>query len=396
MSEPPARGSTRQVLNLYEEVTYDGRGEPRLAPSRVMGIGALYGCDAVPRDVLDLGCGTGAVLSAAGHEACGRLVGVEMSESYCRKAEARCKPLGDRVKIICADVLDLAATDLGQFDLIYIEGFLYVVPPEAQRHVLDLAAKCLRPGGVVVVSYYSGPLPAMRAELNRLLRARRTAGLNARAAIAEARELMRLIGERAQPDGLLSQAIKLTSEFPDSNLFHEVMNPHFETFHTVELEVSLARMGLGFLNYIDAMEFGVRMTSAQRALEAEIHDLESGGYHRALFGRWRDGEQAENLRAAGVVWETSLVRTGDSVPYRQVGLFRDQDVDTKATVPNPLLQAFLDGLADASSGLTDGFAAAREKLSNIDLPSAALDEARAEAGLLTLWNARLVTPRRKL
>ena len=86
----------------------------------------------------------------------GKLVGVDISREACARARQRCARYGDRARIICADFLDLDPERLGRFDLIYNIGVIFVTPPPIQESIVNLIARCLKPGGAAVLSYYTG------------------------------------------------------------------------------------------------------------------------------------------------------------------------------------------------------------------------------------------------
>jgi SAM-dependent methyltransferase len=104
--------------------------------------------------VLELSCGSGrllAPLAAAGN----LVVGVDSSEAMLERARGRLQSAIARgqVTLVQGDMQDLAAFGPGSFDLVIIplNGLLHVDEPEAQRRVLDEAARVLRPGGLLAV-----------------------------------------------------------------------------------------------------------------------------------------------------------------------------------------------------------------------------------------------------
>ncbi len=164
-SSSELRAVNARIATAYDVMPFDSEAIPGIDPVRVLGVGALYG--AAPAgdsfDILDLGCGTGVQMARLGGLTKGRIVGADLSVSACAAARARCAAFGSRVEVICGDLLDLEPARLGQFDLIYNVGVLYVTPPEVQRHVLSLMASCLKPGGVALLSYYAGTAPLLMA-----------------------------------------------------------------------------------------------------------------------------------------------------------------------------------------------------------------------------------------
>lgn len=92
--------------------------------------------------VLDLGCGTGALLAwmPEGVE----YVGVDVSATYVEAARRR---YGQRGRFVRADAAELDAAELGRFDAAIAYGFLHHLDDADVRRVLDRLRVALRPGG---------------------------------------------------------------------------------------------------------------------------------------------------------------------------------------------------------------------------------------------------------
>ncbi len=170
--ESDLRAVNAEIAASYDLAPFDAPPIAGIDPEAVFGMAALYGV-APPKkhfDVLDLGCGTGAQLEHVATSTEGRVVGTDLSRSACDHAATRCAKFGARCRVVCADFLDLDPNQLGQFDLIYNVGVLYVTPPDVQKHILDLIADCLKPGGVAVISYYFGAHALLANGLREMLR----------------------------------------------------------------------------------------------------------------------------------------------------------------------------------------------------------------------------------
>src|SRR5688500_17234681 len=107
-----------------------------------------------PRDVLEIGCGTGRAavpIAAAGH----RVVGYDIDESMLQIAKARRNEAGldeSRLNIVHADATDADwPRKLGRrrFDVCccFFNTFLAFAPPEAQETCLTAARSVLKRGG---------------------------------------------------------------------------------------------------------------------------------------------------------------------------------------------------------------------------------------------------------
>ena len=92
--------------------------------------------------LLDIGCGTGAVVPHLPRDV--ELVGVDISEAYIGAATARHGAVG---QFLVADASD-QSLDLGApFDIAYASGVLHHIPDEPARRVIEGAISRLKPGG---------------------------------------------------------------------------------------------------------------------------------------------------------------------------------------------------------------------------------------------------------
>lgn len=315
-SGDPVRALNQSIARAYDEVVFERPARSLVDPEAVFGLSALYGGEPAGRDVLDLGCGTGIQLDAVGDTMDGRLVGIDISSEAVARARARCARFGDRVAIERADFLDLRAEDLGQFDLIYNLGVIYVVPPDVRARLLDLIPRCLKPGGVAVVSYYAGTWYAIRAGIARLLCAMddRDAPVADRIAVTrrQIQELMDLVPAHGDQRELVLRILRQLSETADDVLFHEALNPAFDVLDTPALAAGMARHGVQFLGYLRG-SWGEELPSPrERALAAAKYDFSAGGYRFAVFCRLPEATAGIDMRtpALGAVGVDPDAATG--------------------------------------------------------------------------------------
>lgn len=111
--------------------------------------------------VLELGCGSGrllAPLAAAGN----RVVGVDASAAMLNRANDRLQHAIARgqATLVHGEMQDLSKLEPGSFDLVIVplNGLLHVDEAEAQRRVLEGAARALRPGGLLAIDVLN-PVP---------------------------------------------------------------------------------------------------------------------------------------------------------------------------------------------------------------------------------------------
>jgi len=347
MTDPILRSTNDQIARMYDLVPWQESSVPWLDLDWLLGVSRLYGVGQEVRDVLDLGCGGNTDLLQIATQVNGRLVGVDISAKSCAIARESLAPFASRTTIHCADLLTLDAAELGEFDLIYLMGVLYVSPPEVLGRLVTIINRCLRPGGLVVMSYYVGPTSLVRAGLYYTLRAV-TAGIaNAATAIATARQTLGTLRASLAGSGdhasLMLTVIDEITAISDATLFHEVFNPSFRALQTTHLQQLLAPQGVQFLSYLWPTTASFAPTSAARALVADRDDFAAGGYRHALFGR-RSGALTPDPRAPGIRWNSSIVRADAPVAVDGAVTYRSTFDATTVTIHRQFTQAVLDQL----------------------------------------------------
>lgn len=95
--------------------------------------------------VLDVGCGTGAILEYLKGT---RYLGLDLSERYVESARKRYGSVG---RFLCANVSDVAVTDHeGPFDVILMTGLLHHLSDAEVEGLFAAVARTLAPGGCVL------------------------------------------------------------------------------------------------------------------------------------------------------------------------------------------------------------------------------------------------------
>lgn len=393
MHEAWLRSHNISISSSYDLVPYDPAAHDLLKPPSLFGAAAVYGCRPAWEDVLDLGCGSGSQLAAAGETMGGRLVGIDLSSVACDGARQRCGPLGPRAEILQADFLDLSPADLREFDLIYLLGTIYVVPDPVRDHLLDLVAGCLKPGGVAMIGYYSGLMPSAKAHLYRIARALVPEATPAAEAVEQLRAILAEIAEHAmEPCVSITTALQQVRSLTDVELFHEALNPAFAPALTLAIEARLARAGIQFLTFFEPNGCGRGSSSRQRAASSEMLDLAGGGYRRALFGRPIEGMNTCSLFASGATWGGALVRTSAPGDYGIPGAYHDKKSRLDVCVHDPGAQALLDEMIVQPGRLPDLASRARPRLEKAGFATASLDELALEGILGEMWDYRLIVP----
>ncbi|MGE4064101.1 MAG: class I SAM-dependent methyltransferase [Rhodospirillaceae bacterium] len=285
------RGVNALIAGGYDAVPYDEPASPGLDPMHIFSLAGRYigPRDATKVDVLDLGCGTGAQLERTAGLTSGTVVGTDLSSTAVARTAERIARFGPRCRVMQADFMDLKADELGQFDLIYLVGVLYITPPQVQRRLLELTADCLKPDGVAVISYYSGTVPLLMAGLHKILKANAdphsSPADQIRTARAQIQTIAATIGKMGGDQRLMSAILRQVYETKDNIFFHEMLNQSFGTLTTSALEAALGTHGVHFLNWMQAAPFEANATPRTRAMMADAYALGGGGYFYGVFGK---------------------------------------------------------------------------------------------------------------
>lgn len=111
--------------------------------------------------VLDLGCGVGGPARTLAAEFDCTVVGVDITDAYCRAARQLTAMLdmGSAVSFLCADALDLPLAD-ASFDAVWSQNVWMNIEDKAR--FLQQVTRVLRPGGLFALeSILAGPVPGI-------------------------------------------------------------------------------------------------------------------------------------------------------------------------------------------------------------------------------------------
>lgn len=279
-----SRSINAAIRDGYNQFVYDSTLDPLIDVGSIRRFASEVRSIKIPRDALDLGCGTGALLEGLARQVEGEIVGVDISPQACNLAREKISKFGNRTKVICADLLDIDSQHLGKFDFISCIGVIYIAPAEVQYRIIDIIANCLRSGGVAVISYYAGTRAALRANLYQMLRVV-CKGLQPRPAIKLARGQLEYIKKILKlPDvDILQQVIAAILKNSDLIFFHEELNSVFEPIRTTVLEEKFSKFGVSFAGYLSSGKKFKQNSSTKRAVVADLLDFINGQYRYAVF-----------------------------------------------------------------------------------------------------------------
>lgn len=376
-----ARAATARIAAGYDAVPYNpnGVGSPGLDLQYLFGVAALYGDIRLRRDVsvLDLGCGGGGQILRAAAATSGRIAGIDISRAAVEEATARCAPLGPRCVIRQADLLDLDPETLGVFDVIYLVGVYYVVPPPAQARLIEILSRCLAPGGIAMISYYSPDIWRSIDALRRSIRDAIDMSAPPRTRIDAAR---RHVAELARTGrgGISMNVLDHAQRCDEPTFFHEMLGELLAPVTTAGLEELLAPAGIHFLSWMFPGPYVHHETPAARAAAA---DHMPGGYHYAVFAK------APGLGAGAwthVAWETRLRRAGAS--SFGLAVFADPASGQALEVPSSATAGLMERLAAGPTPWPDLQAVLESG------PAGTAYTASVKRDFLTLWQRGALTP----
>jgi SAM-dependent methyltransferase len=224
----PSRAPT-----TYDEVPYATHANVRSHPDRLATIATLLGLTPAPVTrcrVLELGCGTGDnLIPMAASLPASTFIGCDLARDPIATGRAFASKLGlSNLTLIEGDLRALPES-LGAFDYVIAHGVYSWVPADVRDGMLAVIADRLAPNGVGFVSYNVYPGCYERRMAWEMLRFHVDGITDPLQRIAEARALIRLIGDpanREQPNtaGLRYEFNELAKR-SDGSLYHDDLSP---------------------------------------------------------------------------------------------------------------------------------------------------------------------------
>jgi SAM-dependent methyltransferase len=349
-----SRGTSREVGASYDQIPYFRPGDeadPALDMARILGLSRLYGGRGQAGRILDLGCGSGALLDrAAQHAPAAELVGLDISGVACAEARRRLAPHGARADIHEIDLLDLDIPSLGVFDVIFAVGFAFCVPEPVTDRVYQVIREALAPGGVALIGHYAGARAALTQILFATIRGSLPPDLSPEESVLGGRGIAWAMGEAlaAQPGAaVMAELVQQALGREDEPFYHEVLNPHWRPIRTGQIAEQLEGAGISFACALSQVR--PDKTAAERVMGtdmADLADFTNGGHRYSLFTRGWDSSTSADPWRKGLAWRAPLVRD-ESIANRyinpQTGVWCDAGspetralLDAMASDPRPL------------------------------------------------------------
>ena len=249
-----------QVRAYYDAAPYASYAYLQCAPEHIAAIARVFGLAAptvAGARVLELGCSSGGnLLPFAVRQPGARVLGLDISGSHIERGQAAIARLGlANAELRQANLSDVDAASLGEFDYIICHGLYSWVPPQVQEAMLKVCRGALAPDGLVYVSYNTYPGWKSREIIRdaMLLHSRDKPAVADR--LAHARAMVGFLKKVAAKDSVLAHVVdenvNILSRTGDDYLAHDYLEHHnlpcyFEQF--------VARAGAHGLAYLAEAE----------------------------------------------------------------------------------------------------------------------------------------------
>ena len=239
------------------DVTYLRNFVDDLAPPRLRLAAALNGFSPPPAEAFaycELGCGNGDTLNtlAAAHPQA-VFVGVDVNPEHVAFATALASRGGlDNLRFLADDFEGLdARAELPDFDFIGAHGVMSWVGPAKRRALVAFAARKLKPGGLLAVSYNALPGWAAIEPLRRLMldSASGVAGTSldrARHGLAAAQLLCDAGAEYFTSNPAARKMLETATKAGLPYVVHEYFHAHWYPMYFVDVEREMTAAGLRF------------------------------------------------------------------------------------------------------------------------------------------------------
>lgn len=295
------------IAALYDAVEYPSQPIPECHPVRMATIAALAGVEPPPvhhATFVDLGCATATnLIAVAAAYPEGRVIGVDPSGEQIARANE-----------LAADA-DLANTTFiegttslpedGHAEYAMAHGVLSWVADEVRPTVIAEAARAVRPGGLVLLSFNAEPGSITRTLVHTVGRRAAAAEIAAgdapgakAAVIAQLKLAVRLAGPGTGHGQLAAAEAERVAEIDPFVLFHDELTPNWTPLSVTEV-VGLAReVGLeyvGMLRSVDRWRLKIPASQVKMieeragddpvAQQQLVDDAFGRAFHSALFVR---------------------------------------------------------------------------------------------------------------
>jgi len=274
------KGDTKFV---YDDIPYPSYTFPKTFPDRLATMAALYGmksADPANCRVLELGCGDGTNLLAMAYMTPGStFTGIDLSKLHIDRAKKSAEWIGGQnINFLQADVTEIDARELGEFDYIIAHGLFSWVPEPVRDPILKLYSKCLAPDGVGYISYNVFPGGHIRQMVWEMMQYYTQDEPDFSIKIKKARAVAAFVADSAGADSaykaILDKEVESFSKRNDLNIFHDDLSENNQPFYFHDIAARLAKNGF---KYIADSDPETRIENALSKEALKSLDAASGG-----------------------------------------------------------------------------------------------------------------------
>lgn len=231
------------------DVSYVRGFQPELVPGELRAVAALNGFTPPPStrfSYCELGCGFGDTLIAlAAANPGSSFVGIDLAADHIAVARETAR-MGGVTNVTFLEQ-DFSSAAGGPFDYVAAHGVFSWVGPEVRMALVDFATRCLRPGGLLYISYNAMPAWAAVVPLRRLLNAAggTTSLERAERGVALARKLAasHFFGDNP----FARKALEMIERSGLSYVAHEFLNDYWTPLYFADVARLMHESGLPYV-----------------------------------------------------------------------------------------------------------------------------------------------------
>jgi SAM-dependent methyltransferase len=328
---------------LYDEIPYTSFPHSPSHPDQLATVAFLHDLEP-PRvadcRVLELGCGAGAnLLGVAYGLPRARLIGLDLAASAIEQACSDARALGlDNVEFDIADVRDVSARGLGEFDYVIAHGLYAWIDRDAREALMATCAAHLAPNGIAYMSFNTHPGGHFRRSLRELALWHSRDYEDPAQRAQRSRELfasLRSLRDESDPWGaLLAVELPELSVAPTDYLVHDLLNEEWEPVWFADFAGAAQRNGLQYVGEASVH----RVTGPwEPEVEQELWRLAEGdriGYQQLVdfmvWRRFRDSLLCHAGRDVSTHFDHNRLR---SLRFRPGGPVAEQDARDGEILP---------------------------------------------------------------
>ncbi|TDK24458.1 methyltransferase domain-containing protein [Luteimonas aestuarii] len=301
----------------YDDLPYSSYAYQYSAPEQLAAVASLFGLPSAgiaTARVLELGCGAGGNLVpvALRHPAC-KAVGVDISRIQIDEGKGVIDRLGiGNISLVEADLLELDAESLGEFDYIIAHGVYSWVPRQVQEAMLALIHRCLAPDGVAYISYNTYPGWKTKEIVRDAMLMHGGARPTATEQVAYGRSMLGFLKQTALAGGLTAAAVDecmaQVMNGPIDYVAHEYLAPYNQPCYFHEFVRRVEKHGLAYLG--EAQPSMMMPSNYNPELSRQLYGALGGDQVRveqyldfAVSRVFRQTLLVHAERAAGLRWE---------------------------------------------------------------------------------------------